>query len=51
MRQIELVATHPKSFNVPGLSRNSLSRNGLRYPIPPYTINNDVQTGTSVNHG
>ena len=34
---------------VEGLDR--LSRNGLRYPIPQYGINNDVRAGMSVSYG
>ncbi len=29
----------------------ALSRNGLRYPIPPYGINNDVRAGMGVSYG
>ena len=28
-----------------------LSRNGLRYPIPPYGVNNDVRAGMGVSYG
>ena len=28
----------------------SLSRNGLRYPIPPYGVNNDVRAGMGVSY-
>lgn len=34
---------------IEGLDR--LSRNGLRYPIPQYGINNDVRAGMSVSYG
>ena len=29
----------------------NLSRNGLRYPIPPYGVNNDVRAGMNVSYG
>jgi hypothetical protein len=29
----------------------ALSRNGLRYPIPPYGINNDARAGMGVSYG
>ena len=29
----------------------ALARNGLRYPIPPYGVNNDVRAGMGVSYG
>jgi hypothetical protein len=29
----------------------ALSRNGLRYPIPPYGINTDARAGLGVSYG
>ncbi|MCY3640058.1 MAG: hypothetical protein OXH37_03490, partial [Gammaproteobacteria bacterium] len=29
----------------------ALSRNGLRYPIAPYGVNNDVRAGMGVSYG
>lgn len=48
----ELLMAIPPSYLprvVEGLER--LSRNGLRYPIPQYGINNDVRTGMNVSYG
>ena len=30
---------------------DALSRNGLRYPIPQYGVNNDVRAGMGVSYG
>lgn len=48
----ELLMAIPPAFLpkvIEGLDR--LSRNGLRYPIPQYGINNDVRAGMSVSYG
>ena len=48
----ELLMAIPPAFLpkvVDGLDH--LSRNGLRYPIPQYGINNDVRAGMSVSYG
>ena len=29
----------------------ALSRNGLRYPIAPYGVNNDARAGMGVSYG
>ena len=29
----------------------ALAKNGLRYPIAPYGVNNDVRAGMSVSYG
>jgi hypothetical protein len=29
----------------------ALAKNGLRYPIPPYGIQNDVRAGMSASYG
>lgn len=47
----ELLMAIPPSFLpkiIVGLE--SLSRNGLRYPIPPYGVNNDVRAGMGVSY-
>ena len=48
----ELLMAIPPSYLpkvVAGLDR--LSRNGLRYPIPQYGVNNDVRDGMGVSYG
>ena len=48
----ELLMALPPHFLpkiVDGLAH--LSRNGLRYPIPPYGVNNDVRAGMNVSYG
>ncbi|MCY4656860.1 MAG: DUF169 domain-containing protein [Gammaproteobacteria bacterium] len=47
----ELLMALPPSF-LPGVidGLEHLSRNGLRYPIPQYGINNDVRDGMSVSY-
>ena len=47
----ELLMAIPPKF-LPGILEglNRLSRNGLRYPIPQYGINNDVREGMSVSY-
>ena len=47
----ELLIAIPPSFLpkiIAGL--HALSRNGLRYPIPPYGVNNDVRAGMGVSY-
>ena len=48
----ELLMAIPPSF-LPGVIEglNRLSRNGLRYPIPQYGVNNDVRDGMNVSYG
>ena len=48
----ELLMAIPPSYLpkvISGLDR--LSRNGLRYPIPQYGVNNDVRAGMGVSYG
>ncbi len=47
----ELLMAIPPSF-LPGTIRGleALSRNGLRYPIPQYGVNNDVRAGMGVSY-
>lgn len=47
----ELLMAIPPSF-LPGViaGLEQLSANGLRYPIPPYGINNDVRAGMGVSY-
>jgi uncharacterized protein (DUF169 family) len=48
----ELLMALPPHFLpkiIDGLAQ--LSRNGLRYPIPPYGVNNDVRAGMGVSYG
>ena len=47
----ELLMAIPPSYLpkiIAGLE--ALSRNGLRYPIPPYGVNNDVRAGMGVSY-
>jgi hypothetical protein len=47
----ELLMAIPPSYLprvIEGMDR--LSRNGLRYPIPQYGINNDVRAGMAVSY-
>lgn len=47
----ELLMALPPQFlpkTIAGL--HALSRNGLRYPIPPYGVNNDVRAGMGVSY-
>ena len=48
----ELLMAIPPSF-LPGVIEGlrNLSRNGLRYPIPQYGVNNDVRDGMNVSYG
>ena len=48
----ELLMAIPPSF-LPGVvdGLRNLSRNGLRYPIPQYGVNNDVRDGMNVSYG
>ena len=47
----ELLMAIPPSY-LPGVVRGleALSRNGLRYPIAPYGVNNDVRAGMGVSY-
>ena len=48
----ELLMAIPPSFLpkvIDGLE--ALSRNGLRYPIPPYGVNADARAGLGVSYG
>jgi uncharacterized protein (DUF169 family) len=47
----ELLMAIPPRF-LPGVIEGlaSLSKNGLRYPIPPYGVNNDVRAGMGVSY-
>ena len=47
----ELLMALPPKF-LPGViaGLDQLSRNGLRYPIPPYGVNNDVRAGMGVSY-
>ena len=47
----ELLMALPPRF-LPGAiaGLEALSRNGLRYPIPPYGVNNDVRAGMGVSY-
>tara|TARA_A100001037_G_scaffold304655_1_gene342176 strand:+ start:30590 stop:31375 length:786 start_codon:yes stop_codon:yes gene_type:complete len=48
----ELLMALPPHFlpkTIAGLDQ--LSRNGLRYPVPPYGVNNDVRAGMGVSYG
>jgi uncharacterized protein (DUF169 family) len=48
----ELLMAIPPRF-LPGVidGLEALSRNGLRYPIAPYGVNNDVRAGMGVSYG
>lgn len=48
----ELLMAIPPRF-LPGIidGLEQLSRNGLRYPIAPYGVNNDVRAGMGVSYG
>lgn len=48
----ELLMALPPAF-LPGVidGLRKLSKNGLRYPIPQYGINNDVRAGMNVSYG
>ena len=47
----ELLMALPPRF-LPGIIAGlaALSKNGLRYPIPPYGVNNDVRAGMGVSY-
>ncbi len=45
-----LMAIPPKFLPKILVGLESLSRNGLRYPIPPYGVNNDVRAGMGVSY-
>jgi uncharacterized protein (DUF169 family) len=48
----ELLMAIPPRY-LPGVldGLTALARNGLRYPIPPYGVNNDVRAGMGVSYG
>ncbi len=46
-----LIALPPKFLPKTIAGLDALSRNGLRYPIPQYGINNDVRAGMGVSYG
>jgi len=46
-----LMALPPRLLPKAIAGLEALSRNGLRYPIPPYGITNDVRAGMSVSYG
>ncbi len=46
-----LMALPPRFLPKTLAGLNALSRNGLRYPIPPYGVNNDVRAGMGVSYG
>lgn len=48
----ELLMAIPPQF-LPGVINGleALSGNGLRYPIAPYGVNNDVRDGMGVSYG
>ncbi|HCD27194.1 MAG TPA: hypothetical protein DER02_06715, partial [Gammaproteobacteria bacterium] len=47
----EMLMAIPPSY-LPGVVRGleALSRNGLRYPIPSYSVNNDARAGMGVSY-
>lgn len=45
-----LMAIPPKFLPKTIAGLEALSRNGLRYPIPPYGVNNDVRAGMGVSY-
>lgn len=45
-----LMAIPPKFLPKIIVGLEALSRNGLRYPIPPYGVNNDVRAGMGVSY-
>ena len=46
-----LMALPPRFLPKTLAGLEALSRNGLRYPIPPYGVNNDVRAGMGVSYG
>jgi uncharacterized protein (DUF169 family) len=46
-----LMALSPANLRVAIEGMKALSKNGLRYPIPPYGIQNDVRAGLGVSYG
>jgi uncharacterized protein (DUF169 family) len=46
-----LMALSPAHLKVAIEGMKALSKNGLRYPIPPYGIQNDVRAGLGVSYG
>ena len=45
------MALSPAHLSVAVEGMKALSRNGLRYPIAPYGIQNDVRAGLGVSYG
>jgi hypothetical protein len=46
-----LMALPPKFLPKTLAGLEALSKNGLRYPIPAYGVNNDVRAGMGVSYG
>ncbi|HEX7035537.1 MAG TPA: DUF169 domain-containing protein [Pseudomonadales bacterium] len=46
-----LMALPPRYLPKTLAGLEALARNGLRYPIPPYGVNNDVRAGMGVSYG
>jgi uncharacterized protein (DUF169 family) len=46
-----LMALSPAHLRIAVEGMKSLAKNGLRYPIPPYGIQNDVRAGLGVSYG
>ena len=45
------MALSPAHLNKAIVGMKQLAKNGLRYPIAPYGIQNDVRAGMSVSYG
>ncbi len=45
------MALSPAQLRVAIEGMKALAKNGLRYPIPPYGIQNDVRAGLGVSYG
>jgi len=45
------MALSPAHLRVAIEGMKSLAKNGLRYPIPPYGIQNDARAGLGVSYG
>jgi hypothetical protein len=45
-----LMALPPKYLPKIVIGLDALSKNGLRYPIAPYGVNNDVRAGMGVSY-
>jgi hypothetical protein len=46
-----LMALSPAHLRIAVEGMKALAKNGLRYPIPPYGIQNDVRAGLGVSYG